>query len=283
MAISDQYVSPNLRIAFAREDHPNMVIDTQVVPIAESGIPAMFTEGCAWVVICTITVPGHVPVQGIKAIPRQTRLQSGKMVDTPMDPETFVKYETIATGRALKRFGYPDKAPEFKLLLLWRERNRQILGSAPGGPALPAGPSFAGELDAALHEAGGEPADTADDPDDRDDDRITDAEIMDQTHPADQTEPAPPPHPATETITRPADPSRPVRTVDPHTGEMKIDPKVLFARLATADPEVQASVKEVADFNDRKLTERAFADDQAWATVVLGLIDKGVTGESATR
>jgi hypothetical protein len=131
MAIDANYVSPNLRLAFAREDDPDADLTFEVAPAAEH-IPELFRDGTQWVVVATLERPGKAPISEWKEVPT-TIMEKGKRIPFAMNPENYQKLCTMAAGRTLKRAGYPDRIQEFTALVTWRRRNRELELSLAGG------------------------------------------------------------------------------------------------------------------------------------------------------
>lgn len=161
-AISADYVSPMLRWAFAREDRPDRTLDYDVIAAADSGIHPAFLGETVWFIKATIHTPGHPDAVGMKAVPTTMTTwgsRQGERVTVPvvLDHEQLVVLQTKALGRACKQLGYPDGLPDFRAMVLWRQRNREIaiLGTTPEQAALPAGQTTATQnaLDEALNRA----------------------------------------------------------------------------------------------------------------------------------
>lgn len=185
MGVKETYVSPMLRLAFLREDHPGLDIAYGVMAADESGIHPAFRADCDWFVTCTITIPGCPPVVAWKEVPKQEERWVNKqkrMVPFEMTPESLIVLQTKALGRACKQLGYPDDMTEFKSLVLWRQRNREIaslgqLAVSPTAGALPSGrdDEMSKALDAAGRTDDEERATKLDD----DDQPIADATVVD--------------------------------------------------------------------------------------------------------
>jgi hypothetical protein len=173
--ISESYASPGLRIGLLHVDHPDAVIDHRPGYGAEVGVP----EGWGadrFGVICTITRPGMPDVEAFKPMDLTEKRGQKTVVLTEddQDPDRWAVLCTKATGRALKKCGYPDDMKDLKALIHWRQRNREIAMIAAGvdTPALEAGDEVT-DLDRA-----GRSTPEAIDPDDGGDD-VEEAVIVD--------------------------------------------------------------------------------------------------------
>jgi hypothetical protein len=180
------YVSVNLRLALMKADHPDAVVDFEVVAAEDSGIHPVFRGDTKWFVVCTIAAPGMVPITAWKEVPQTVvRWEKGvrKEVPATFNPEFLVKLQTMAAGRALKQMGYPDAISDLKPLLLWRRRQREIdllAGMQSPVAELTKGDGDGGGAgDDALEAIAGaaRPAQ---------DDEITDAEVIDDELPEDE-------------------------------------------------------------------------------------------------
>jgi hypothetical protein len=176
------YASPNLRLALLKEDHPDAEHEFSCVPIdheidGKPLVPPPFRGSIKWLVLCRLTIPGMADVVAFKEVSTE-----GKNKRFSMDPNFQVVCETRALGRALKRAGYPDDMADFRALVLWRQRNKEVLaigsGLVPAGyaGALGAGPTPVDPLAKALDDAGAAGAKDADDD-------IADAELVDELTP----------------------------------------------------------------------------------------------------
>lgn len=140
--IKATYVSPTVRLAFLREDHPNATVTYAVLSAEELGIPPVFLDGVEHFVVCDLTLtPGEPPIRAWKEVRLQEErwVTEGarrvkRMQNVRLTPEALVVLQTKALGRACKLAGYPDDLDDFKALVLWRTRNRQIaaIGPKPG-------------------------------------------------------------------------------------------------------------------------------------------------------
>lgn len=157
--ISASYVSPILRWSFAREDRPDRTLDYTVIPVAESGVHPAFVGDTEWFIRATIHTPGEPDAEGLKAVPKfESRWVNRvkQQVPAEMDHEALVVLQTKALGRACKALGYPDDLADFRAMVLWRQRNREValLGTMP----LAALPAAVGQTEAKLDEAMGRAA-----------------------------------------------------------------------------------------------------------------------------
>lgn len=194
MTIDANYVSPTVRLAFAREDHPDLTVTYDIIPVEESDIHEAFRDGpwgeIRWVIVATIEIPGREPIIGWKEATPKTSVK-GKWVDVEFGPEYQAKLQTMALGRALKQLGYPDKLPEFKALISWRKSQieiaQRLAGVAPALAAANADKAIAAiatrseefnEIGVTAAEAGA------------DDDDIADGEIVDEPAPRNTVAPA---------------------------------------------------------------------------------------------
>lgn len=181
--IPETYVSPTLRKSFMLEDFPGAKDTYRVVKAQDSGIDPIFWDEAKFFVVCTLVIPGHPePFVAWKEVPetqwrKGANGQGGSMVAVPKTPELLRKLQTMALGRALKDAGYPDDSRDFKLLLLWRQRAREI-----GAASTPMGELGSGDSDLtrAVDATARRPGETVGDGDEIEtgDDDIQDAEIV---------------------------------------------------------------------------------------------------------
>lgn len=138
--IKETYVSPIVRLAFAREDHPGLDVKYAVVDAKDSGIHPAFLGDTELFVTCTVTIPGIPPITAWKDVPKTEERWTGQQgsrrkvtVQVELNPDILAVLQTKALGRALKLLGYPDDMVAFRAVILWRQRNREIaaIGERP--------------------------------------------------------------------------------------------------------------------------------------------------------
>jgi hypothetical protein len=167
MAIDESYVSPMLRWGLLLNDHPGAKSEFKIVSVEQLPIPERFREDKEYLV-CSIVFPdGNATAIGWKPL---------KAAKKPGD-EGYAALRTMALGRALKDAGYPDKMPDLKALVLWRQRQAEISAIQSGVPR-PALPVAAESIERALEEAA-DPVADATSPDDGSPD-IVDAEVVEE-------------------------------------------------------------------------------------------------------
>lgn len=111
------YASPYLRKRVFDQLYPDSEVSYEIIPIDEA-FPSGHTDdpgGATEAVRCTIVTPSGWWVEGCKEI--DLRDQRGRAV--PQTPETYVKDQTKALGRALRDAGIPQKVDELMALMRW--------------------------------------------------------------------------------------------------------------------------------------------------------------------
>lgn len=267
--IPETYVSPTLRKSFLLEDFPGAKDTYQVVKAQDSGIDPLFWDEAKFFVVCTLTIPGHPePFVAWKEVPetewRKTPNGRSK-VSVVKTPELLRKLQTMALGRALKDAGYPDDSRDFKLLLLWRQRAREISAAvAPMGELGSGDTDLTRAVDATARRAG----ETVGDADEiehggTNDDDITDAEIV---------PPGPPPGVDPETGEK-IEPPAPAHQAPEPTGEPQASPAMAAFHEAFAKLKGPTRVRLAKDAKTVGILAAASPKNDSEATTLCGFIE----------